>query len=271
MFDQMTVAFIGSGTMAEAILKAVLEQGLVVAEQVIASDVREERGRELAARYGVRTTTDNDLAVQQADLVVLAIKPQVLPHVLPEIEGRFRDGQVIFSIIAGVTIETLSQGTGLSAIVRVMPNTPAQVGAGMSVWTATATVTPAQRAQAEAILEALGEQVYVADERYLDMATAINGSGPAYVFLIMEAMVDAAVQLGFARPVAQKLVTQTMLGSVIFAQQSDRHLAELRNMVTSPGGTTAEALFEMEASGLRTALARGIMACYHKAVALGKK
>ena len=151
-----------------------------------------------------------------------------------------------------------------------MPNTPAQIGEGMSVWTATSEVTGEQRAQARAILQALGKEIYVEDEDALDMATAVSGTGPTYVFLMMEALVEAAVHLGFSRRVARKLVIQTVLGSVLFAGESGRHLAELRNMVTSPGGTSAEAIYQLEKGGLRTIISKGVWAAYQKSRLLGE-
>ena len=270
MFANTTIAFIGSGAMAEAIIHGILDKGLAQPGQIIASDVRAERLRELEGRYGVRTTADNREAAQAADIVVLSVKPQVLATILGETGGLLREEQLVLSIVAGASVETIAEALGHRAIVRVMPNTPAQVGAGMSVWTATAAVSEAQRAQARAILAALGEEIYVPDEHYLDMATAVNGSGPGFIFLLLEGMVDAAVHLGFARPVAEKLVIQTALGSALYAKQSGKHLAELRNMVTSPGGTTAEGLYHLEERGVRAALAKAIWAAYEKSVRLGE-
>jgi len=151
-----------------------------------------------------------------------------------------------------------------------MPNTPAQIGQGITVWTATAEVSDMHKQQAKTILGSLGDEVFMDDERYLDMATALSGTGPGYVFLVMEAMIDAGVHLGFARHVASKLVFQTMRGSVEFAAQSGKHVAELRNQVTSPGGTTAEAMYHLEKGGLRTVISRGIWAAYQRSVSLGR-
>ncbi len=269
MFTNTQIAFIGSGAMAEAIIHGILDKQLVQPGQIVASDVRAERLRQLEERYGLRGAADNREAVQAADIIVLSVKPQVLGQILSEAGGLLREGQLVLSIVAGASIETIADALGHRAIVRVMPNTPAQVGAGMSVWTATAEVSEAGRAQAQAILAALGEEIYVPDEHYLDMATAVNGSGPGFIFLLLEGMVDAAVHLGFARPVAETLVIQTALGSALYAKQSGKHLAELRNMVTSPGGTTAEGLYHLEERGVRAALAKAIWAAYEKSVSLG--
>jgi pyrroline-5-carboxylate reductase len=177
---------------------------------------------------------------------------------------------LVLSIIAGARISSISRDLGGHlAIVRVMPNTPAQIGQGMSVWTATPDVGELQRNQTREVLRALGDELFVEHESYLDMATALSGTGPAYVFLFMEALIDAGVHMGFSRRVAEKLVLQTMQGSVAFARQSALHPAELRNMVTSPGGTSAEALYQLEKGGLRTVLSRAVWAAYQKSKYLG--
>jgi pyrroline-5-carboxylate reductase len=269
MLEQKTIAFIGSGVMAEAMIKGLLRRGLVTPRQIVASGPRPERGQELFDRYDVHTTTDNVEAAGGADVVVLSVKPQVLCRVLEELGGHVDPEALVLSIVAGAKTDTIRRLLSVPAVVRVMPNTPAQIGLGISVWTATEATTDAQRGQALAILQALGEEVYVDDESYLDMATALSGTGPAYVFLLMEAMVDAGVHLGFSRHVAQRLVIETLRGSVEYARQSPRHLAALRNQVTSPGGTSAEALYHLEKGGLRTVLSRAIWAAYQRSRVLG--
>jgi len=174
------------------------------------------------------------------------------------------------SIVAGARVKAISRGLGgHEAIVRAMPNTPAQIGQGMTVWIATPAVTPAQHASARAILGAMGEELWVDDEGYLDMATALSGTGPAYVFLFMEALIDAGVHMGFSRRVAQQLVLKTMEGSVAIAKQTGQHPAILRNAVTSPGGTSAEALYQLEKGALRTIVSKAIWAAYQKSKYLG--
>jgi pyrroline-5-carboxylate reductase len=269
MSGQYNLAFVGSGTMAEAMIKGILNQELLSPERIVASGPRQERGQELEKRYKVRWTTDNLQAVEGADVVVLSVKPQVIPKVLPELNGKIKKSTLVLSIAAGVPIVRLREGLAHSAIVRSMPNTPAQVGAGMTVWTTSPETSEGQQEQAQSILAALGEEEFVKDETYLDMATALSGTGPAYVFLFMEAMIDAGVHLGFSRRISQKLVEQTVLGSVLFARESRRHPAELRNMVTSPGGTSAEALYQLEKGGLRTVLSRGVWAAYQRSRSLG--
>ncbi len=270
MLKDTTLAFIGSGMMAEAMIAGLLNQNLVVPEQIIAAGPRAERGEQLAARYGVRWTTDNEQAAEEGQIVILAVKPQMLKTVIPQVRGHLRRQDVGLSIVAGAPLRTLSDGAAHAAFVRAMPNTPGQIGQGITVWTATPQVCGPCHEQAQAILGALGEEVYVEDESYLDMATALSGTGPAYVFLFMEALIDAGVHLGFSRRVATQLVMQTMQGAVAFARQSDRHVAELRNQVTSPGGTSAEAIYHLEKGGLRTVLSKAVWAAYQRSVALGR-
>jgi pyrroline-5-carboxylate reductase len=268
-FENVRLAFIGSGVMAEAMIKGLLNGQLVNSGAIIGSDPHRPRLDELAARYGIEGTTDNAEAARQGQIVVLSVKPQVLPQVLPQLHGQIRPDALVLSIVAGARVDTIAKGLGHGKVVRVMPNTPAQIGQGISVWICTPEVEERQRQQAQTILQALGEEVFVDHEDYLDMATALSGTGPAYVFLFMEALIDAGVHMGFSRRVAQQLVLQTLQGSVAYARQSNLHPAELRNQVTSPGGTSAEALYQLEKGGLRTVLSRAIWAAYQKSRYLG--
>lgn len=270
MLSGKTIAFVGSGVMAEAMIKGLLREKLVEPDHLTASGPRPERGQVLAERYGIPVTTDNRDAAENRDIVVLSVKPQVIGTVLSELRGVLRSDALLLSIAAGVPVEVLSKVTGHSAIVRSMPNTPAQLGEGITVWMATRSVTDDQLGATNTILGALGESVHVEEETYLDMATALSGTGPAYVFLFMEAMIDAGVHLGFPRRIAERLVLQTMRGTVEYARQSPRHPATLRNEVTSPGGTSAEALYQLEKGGLRTVVSRAIWAAYQRSVALGQ-
>jgi pyrroline-5-carboxylate reductase len=256
------IAFVGGGTMGEAMIKAILDCDLCAPQQVVVSEILEERRKELASRYGIQGTANSAEAAAGAVAVVLAVKPQVLPGVLSDLRAKIPPQALVLSIVAGARLATMVEGLQHAAIVRSMPNTPAQIGQGMTVWTATPDTSEEQRQQAEAILKAMGRAIHVHEEKMLDMATAVSGSGPAYVFLMMEAMVDAAVHLGFSWPVARTLVLQTVLGSVLYASESGKHLAELRNMVTSPGGTTAEALYQLEKGGVRAAIDEAIRAAY---------
>jgi pyrroline-5-carboxylate reductase len=270
IFTDINISFVGSGIMAEAMIRGLLTQKIVQPDQIIAAGPRPERGQHLQERHGIRVTTDNTVAAEEGQIVVLSVKPQVLTDVMPEIRGHLRRQDLVLSIIAGAPIEKIANGLAHAAVVRAMPNTPAQIGQGITVWTATPEVSEPQRLQAQAILASLGQEVFVEDEEYLDMATALSGTGPAYVFLLMEAMIDAGVHMGFSRRVASQLVFQTMRGSVEYAAQSNLHVAELRNQVTSPGGTSAEALYHMEKGGLRTVISRGIWAAYQRSIALGR-
>jgi len=258
------IAFIGAGVMAEAMIAGLLKDALIPREHVVASHPREDRRQRLADRFGILTTESNPDAARGADLVLLTIKPQVLQAVMRQLCGSLLPRQVVVSVIAGAPIDVLVNGLGHQAVVRVMPNTPAQVGQGMSVWSTTPGVTEAQRLRVQAVLSALGEELWVEEEKYVDMATALSGTGPTYVFLMMEALIDAGVHMGFPRRIAEQIVLQTVSGSVAFARDSGKHMAELRNMVTSPGGTSAEAIYQMEKGGLRTVLSRAVYAAYQR-------
>ena len=265
-----TVATIGSGVMAEAMIAGLLRAEQVGPDQLVASHPRQDRRSELVASYGIKVVEDNSSAVENADLVVLAIKPQMLVRVGREIAPALRDGQLVISIIAGATTRALANVLRHRAIVRAMPNTPAQLGRGMTVWYATPEVRDQQRDQARVLLGSLGVQLEVDDEKLVGMATAVSGTGPTYVFLVMEALIDAAVHLGFPRHIAHDLVIETLEGSTLFAKSSGMHPAQLRNMVTSPGGTSAAALHELESGRLRTVLSEAVWAAYRRTEELGR-
>jgi pyrroline-5-carboxylate reductase len=264
------IATVGSGVMAEAMIAGLLRANEVVPDQIVASHPRAERRSELASTYGIGTVEDNAAAVKGADIVVLAIKPQMLVRVGRELRGAFASGQLVISVIAGATTQALANALGHDQIVRSMPNTPAQLGKGMTVWYATPEVGDNQRDQARNILQSLGEQLQVDDEKLVAMATAVSGTGPTYVFLVMEALIDAAVHLGFPRHIAHDLVIETLEGSTLFAKASGMHPAQLRNMVTSPGGTSAAALHELESGRLRTVLSEAVWAAYRRTEELGR-
>ncbi|MGZ6269807.1 MAG: pyrroline-5-carboxylate reductase, partial [Candidatus Limnocylindrales bacterium] len=255
-----------------AMIAGLLRGRLVEPGQVVASHPRAERRDQLGRDYGIRVVASNGEAVQDADVVLLAVKPQMLRRVGRELGPCLRPEQLVLSIVAGATTAAL---TGLLGghrrIVRSMPNTPARIGRGMTVWYATPETTAEQRTQASALLRALGAELEVDDERFVTMATAVSGTGPTYVFLVMEALIDAAVHLGFPRHVAHDLVIETLEGSTLFAKSSGMHPAELRNMVTSPGGTSAAALHELESGRLRTVLSEAVWAAYRRTVELGEQ
>ena len=266
-----TVATVGTGVMAESMIAGLLSGDRLAVGQVLASHPRPERRAELERQLGIRTTDSNAAAVEAADIVVLAIKPQMLKRVGRELSTVLRPDQVVISILAGSTTTALRYALGHEAIVRAMPNTPAQLGRGMTVWYATPAVTPRQREQTAALLGALGAELQVEDEKFVAMATAVSGTGPAYVFLVMEALIDAAVHLGFPRHIAHDLVIETLEGSTLFAKASGTHPAQLRNMVTSPGGTSAAALHELEKGRLRTVLSEAVWAAYRRTDELGRQ
>jgi pyrroline-5-carboxylate reductase len=270
MFTDKKIAFIGSGVMGEAMIRGLLTQSIVSPEQIIAADPWTERLQFMHSKYGVRVTGNNTEAAGEGQVIVLSIKPQDLGSVMPQLRGRLLREDLLLSIIAGAPIRKLADGVAHAAVVRAMPNTPAQIGQGISVWTATAEVSQEQKEQACAILGSFGEQIFLDNENYLDMATALSGTGPAYIFMFMEALIDAGVHLGFSRRIAEQLVFQTIRGSVEYAAQSGKHVAELRNQVTSPGGTTAAALYHLEKGGLRTVISRGVWAAYERSRALGQ-
>jgi pyrroline-5-carboxylate reductase len=264
-----TIATVGSGVMAEAMIAGILRGGLVEADQIVASHQRAERREHLDRTFGIRTVASNVEAVDGADVILFGIKPQMLARVGREIGPHLRRGQLVLSVLAGATSAALTGMLGHDQVVRSMPNTPARLGKGMTVWYATPECTPGQRAQAAALLGALGKELEVDDEKMVAMATAVSGTGPTYVFLVMEALIDAAVHLGFPRHIAHDLVIETLEGSTLFAKQSGLHPAELRNMVTSPGGTSAAALHELESGRLRTVLSEAVWAAYRRTVELG--
>ena len=278
------LAFVGVGVMAEAMIAGLLARGLVAPAQIAGSHPRANRRGELSSEYGITVSESNreaaefaragdgaDASRARGGMVILSVKPQKLVGVVRELKDSVAADALVVSIVAGARIETIAGELLHPAVVRAMPNTPAQVAEGMTVWTTTAQVTDAQAAQVRAMLGALGRELRVEEERQIDMATALSATGPTYVFLVMEALIDAGVHMGFSREVARELVIQTMLGSVVFARESHKHPAELRNMVTSPGGTSAEAIYQMEKGGLRTVMSKAVYAAFQRAVALGSK
>jgi pyrroline-5-carboxylate reductase len=269
LLAKTTIATVGSGVMAEAMIAGLLRGKLVDPARVVASHPRQERREHLEREYGIKTVASNVDAVTGADVILLGIKPQMLTKVGREIGPHLRRGQLVLSVLAGATTAALTGILGHDQVVRSMPNTPARLGRGMTVWYATPETTDAQREQAAALLGALGKQLEVDDEKMVAMATAVSGTGPTYVFLVMEALIDAAVHLGFPRHIAHDLVIETLEGSTVFAKQSGMHPAELRNMVTSPGGTSAAALHELESGRLRTVLSEAVWAAYRRTVELG--
>jgi pyrroline-5-carboxylate reductase len=265
----MKIGFVGGGKMAEALVNVLLAGGLASPEDVVVGEPLPERRQYLAEAYRVQVTADNLKAAAGADIVVLAVKPNQFSKVAASLKGSLQPQQTVVSIMAGITLKRLRDELQHAAIVRVMPNPPAQVGEGMSAWTATPEVDADGRAKAQQLLQAAGKEVYFEEERYIDMATAVSGSGAGFVFLLIEAFIDGAVHLGLARDVAREMVVQTFAGSAALVEQSGKSPSDLRAMTTTPGGTTAEGLLVLEEAGLRAAITEALIATYEKSKALG--
>lgn len=265
----MNIGLIGGGAMGEAIVSAVLKAEVVHPAQVKVFDVSSERAYHLGATYNIAMSESPDQAVDNVDFAIFAVKPQDFAMAASAIAGKLK-GATVISIMAGVTIKQLTTTLRSESVVRSMPNTPAQIGEGMTAWTATPGVSEDARDSVRQILGAMGKEAYVPDEKYLDMATGLSGSGPAYVFLFIEALTDAGVHIGLSRDLAATMALQTVLGSAKYAAETGRHPAELRNQVTSPGGTTAEALRAFEDGSFRANVLAAVIAAYEKSKALGE-
>jgi pyrroline-5-carboxylate reductase len=272
----MHLAFIGCGVMGESMVAGLANNQIVDPSKISASHPRSNRREELATRYGITVFEGNaevaaNAAKHKNSAVLLCVKPQRLDRVLNDLVGVLHPEQLVITIVAGASIEHLAEQLGTAKIVRAMPNTPSQIGAGITAWTCTVAVDDDERAHVRELLSALGKELFVETENMIDMATSLSATGPTYIFMVMEALTDAGVHMGFSRDMAKELVQETMLGSVKFAIESHKHPAELRNMVTSPGGTSAAAIYQMEKGSLRTVLSKAVYAAYQRAVELGKK
>jgi pyrroline-5-carboxylate reductase len=266
-----TIAFLGAGNMAEALIKGLLRAKVAGPKEVLCSDRRAERGPELTERYGVRFSNDNLAAAQEADIVVLSVKPQAMNKLLDEIGPALNERKLVISIAAGVPLEAIERKVGHGVrIIRTMPNTPALVGAGATAISRGEHATDADLAQAKALFDAVGKTAVV-DEPLLDAVTGLSGSGPAYIFLVIEALSDAGVKVGLDRRIAQDLSAQTVLGSAKLLLETGEHPGKLKDQVTSPGGTAIAGLHTLEAGGLRTTLINAVEAATKRAHELGKK
>ena len=268
---EMHVGIIGAGVMAEAMIAGLLANHAVTAQRLVASHPRIERRETLVERHHIGVVAGNVEAAHDAEIVVLAVKPQMLARVMGELRGRLRDDQVVLSIVAGAKLGTLTRGLAHPAVVRAMPNTPSQIRRGITVWAASSACSERQRALARAVLRALGDEREVEDEEFVAMATALSGTGPTYLFAIMEALIDAGVHMGFPRQLSHDLVVATLVGSSEYAAGSDLHPAQLRNAVTSPGGTSAAAIYELEKGRYRTVLSDAVWAAYRRTQELGER
>jgi pyrroline-5-carboxylate reductase len=265
-----TIGFLGTGNMAEALIKGLTVAGVVEAVQIHGSDPRRERCNELRERYGIHVTTHNEDVVRNAEIVVLSVKPQILGKVCDEIAPHLKPGALVISIAAGVPLAVLERRLPPSTrIVRTMPNTPALVGAGATAIAAGQHAREEDVQATQRIFDAVGMTV-VLDESQLDAVTGLSGSGPAYVFLIIEALSDAGVKMGLSRYNSQALAAQTVLGSAKLLLETNEHPGRLKDMVTSPGGTAIAGLHTLEAGGLRTTLINAVEAATLRSRELGE-
>lgn len=265
------IAFLGTGNMAEALVKGLLRAGAAAPADLVCAEPREERRREIEQRYGVRTVASNREAVGAADVVLLSVKPQVLDAVLEEIAADVGTTRLVVSIAAGVPIAAIARRLPAGArIVRTMPNTPALVGAGAAALSAGPHATPADVALARSLLESVGTAVVVA-EPLLDAVTGLSGSGPAFVYLFIEAMADGGVKAGLARAEALQLAAQTVLGAARLVLESGEHPGRLKDQVTSPGGTTIAGVHALEKAGFRGAVIDAVEAAARRSRELGEK
>ena len=269
MAQEKRLSFVGGGVMAEAIISQVLASGVASNKDIKIGEKDDSRRRYLSKEYGTVTSAENLDIIGVSQIIVVAVKPQQIGEVLSEIKGKLESSQTIMSIAAGIQIGRIVEMSGHSNVIRVMPNTPSQIGKGVSVWANTSEVGDNNLSFADNIIAALGESVHVQEEKYLDMATAVSASGPAYVFTFLEALVDAGVHIGLSRDMSEQLAINTVIGSALLARDTDKHLSVLRNMVTSPGGTTAEALLTLETGGFRGTVIDAVIAAYKKSLSLG--
>ena len=266
----MRIGIIGGGFMGEAFLRGILRARVAAPSSVAIAELIADRRRALAG-HGVRVTDDPESACIGADLVLLAVKPDDLAATARSLAGAIPPDAVLVSIAAGTPLAEVQRHSGHRASVRVMPNLPAAIGEGAAVYLAAPELSDKQLARVREVLSGVATAVVeVADDEAVDLATALHGSGPAYVYLLIEAMVDSAVRLGMKRPDATELVLATVAGSARYAIATGEHAATLRNAVTSPGGTTAAALSELEAAGLRAAVDDAIEAAFTRALDLGE-
>ncbi|MES2822076.1 MAG: pyrroline-5-carboxylate reductase [Pseudomonadota bacterium] len=264
------IAFIGAGNMAKAIIGGLLAEN-VSTREITASGPRLETLNKVAAQFGIAVSTHNAQTAAAADVVVLAVKPQMLKEVALDLAGSLGHKPLIISLAAGITTASIAGWLGADqAIVRCMPNTPSQLREGASGLYANSNVTAAQKELANTMLKAVGIVEWLFDETLINAVTAVSGSGPAYFFLVMEAMIEAGVAQGLTRESARALTLQTALGAAILAKQSDLDVAELRHRVTSPNGTTEQAIKSFENDEIRAMFSRAMQACANRAVELSE-
>lgn len=269
MGEAAPLAVIGGGIMGSALVSRLVSAGVFTGDDVRVADILPDRVAELSENYGVMSLSDNADAVTEANTVILAIKPQFIQSVLQDIASHIKSDALLISVVPGWPVDVLSKNLGITSIVRALPNTPGRIGQGTVVWTASEETTDAQRRISEVIFSVLGKSFFVDDEKFIDMTPAISGSGPAYLYYIAEALVDAAVHLGWPRELSEEIILHMLKGSASYAIESKKHLARLRNEVTSQGGTTAAAIYEFDSGAMRATISKAVLAAYKRAIELG--
>jgi len=270
MLEQVRFAFIGGGNMAEALIKGLLSGLGVTPQQIIATDVVPERRTYMQTTYGITASADNKHAVQESTVVILAVKPQIMPMILEEIAPVVNSEKLVISIAAGITLQTLQRALGDSRrVVRVMPNTPALVLAGAAGISPGKAATAQDVALVERIFNAVGRAMVVSDEM-MDVVTGLSGSGPAFIFALIEGLSDGGVLMGLARQTATLLAAQTVLGAAKMVLETGKHPGELKDMVTSPAGTTIAGMQALESGGLRGLMMEAVRRATERSEALGR-
>ena len=270
LLQNKKISFLGGGAMAEALIRGILKAGLVKPEQITANDISQERLHYLADRYQIQISLEGTAVAAEADILFLTVKPQVINQVLEHVASTVRKATTVISIVAGFTVAALEQALPQVPVVRVMPNTPVAVGEGMSA-IALGTFADAGIGEiASAIFSSVGQVVNL-PESLLDAVTGLSGSGPGYAFVIIDALADAGVRAGLPRAQALLLSAQTLLGAAKMVIETGEHPAKLRDMVTSPGGTTIAGIHVLEQQGVRAALSDAVIAAANRSRELGKK
>lgn len=259
------IAFLGGGQMTKAMVRSLLKSRMFNSSQIIISDRNENKNRYFQDKWEIATTSSNIEAVRNVDIIMLSVKPQSLRTIFNNIERV--ENKLILSVVAGIPLSTYQNYLPGNKYVRIMPNTPCRIQKGMSSW-CTSNIDKEEEVIVKKILRSFGEEMYLENERFMDVSTALSGTGPMYTYLLVESMIDTGIQMGLSREKTKKLVYQTVLGSIEYMIKSDYHPAILRNEITSPGGTSADALYILEKKGFRTTLSDAIWAAYKKSVKL---
>tara|TARA_B100000029_G_scaffold516565_1_gene631159 strand:- start:47570 stop:48370 length:801 start_codon:yes stop_codon:yes gene_type:complete len=266
----MRIGFIGGGVMAEAIISGIIKSEVLPSADIMVSDISEGRLEQLQKSYDVNVVADNKSVVEFGSVIFVAVKPQDINSVGQGISNQLTAKHTIVSIAAGVAVAQLQTGFNTNSVIRVMPNTPAQVQCGMSVWMCATGVPEDHKDIVTRVLEGIGKQYLVQEEKYIDMATGLSASGPAYILMVIDALADAGVLLGMSREMSKMLAVQMVKGTAELIDSSDVHIKELSDRVVSPGGTTAAGLLVLESAGVPHAIMKAVEAAYNKSLELGK-